>query len=1709
MASDTPRKVNAAQLAARKIKAPVRRNKPAPSHPDGNQVPLFAPMPTLSFGPSSGGNPFGTANNSFNFAAPIQTNFGSSVAFPNATPTPSISEDPRADTTGEEAARRGKPFQMFGSGTASPAPQQQGGMFGQNNTGFGNSSSNLFGSASQPPSQTSSFSFGATNNQNQPASNPFQFSQNAQQPPSSSVFNFNASASQAAPVNNPFQFSAQQPGTPSTSFGSTVQAEKPAPFSFGASQPAAPSSNIFGGFNAGTPAEKPATPSFSFGQTQSQGGSQPGSQPSSRPASPAVFNFGKASTPVPAPAQEKPASSVFSFGQTAQGQPSTTPAPATTNMFGQVNATAAAPSNPFGQSTQAATASNLFGQSSKPVAAPSSNLFGQTSQQTPAPVTGLFGQQPANPFANIKVPDAAPSPASSTNFFGSQTSRSVSPEKNMTGTDNVSGTSLNLFGASTAQPSVPSNQFASQKIQSTNNLFGKPAQDVASPAKGIFGNLPGVPSPSKTTFGGEQNEGPRESLFVPQTPKPTGATDLFGKPKAAEIPSVSEKETPKPTVNLFAKSSATPPAHVFADAAQKTPAPINIFAQSTRSSESNTDSNIQESTNTVSALSEISNGAKTPSRNAPAKLSEVNSATKLNAPQPQLQPESPSRTILDSTSVSSDLTTATTLLHPNKTEEEMSSFKEIILERAEEYDETETFSKAYSNHIAKVIAKYFPTTLSARQQLEAYAAIQIRCLKRQAELTLRSELRPEKRAKLIELARDKEIEVERWGELQARKVEKRKADSLDDSESSDQGSNKRQKPSETPKDRAQKAPAYASPVKAILDKVRNQSSYDSDLRSSLTKPQPISNGTTTPKGPVPEKNLFLPPATAQAAPSPSPKGKRKADVQLTKDDPSGEGSESPSSQIKLNGVSASATSNLFRNLVGNSPQTAATTPTKPMFSLTKTADQSEKPRANPFASLALPGSASPAKLNAPALATPSKNVTPANPFQLKSATPAASAETPKPNPFQLKTATSTAPSAPAAGGFVFKPSQSTGASAQADFMAQFAQAAKKTEDKAMQNAKDEDWDEDDETEAEWEARYKKEQAEKKKALEEKLKTKPAMAIPKFGQAPGTPAKDQSETKEQYVSQFTGFSCPNTQGKITSSSTAEKSQQMTDAKPHDFSQLFHDERQTAASSEAAVERQQPQSKRLQGTSQGHREEVVSQESTTVEVSAHDDLPDYEEDSPKTVQNMTPLAQHGALGGHSIQGSSLLSQPSTQARPVATLGRCTVQPAPVAQQQPVIFTPMSTFGQSSRGRSGLFSLKSQPTQNFFTPQPPRVPSFFPTASPAQSVFAQYTNNNTSSRSFNIDESETSSPSSVLNDYVPGSGKIGGNHANPFAHLSDVESRASSGKGNEADDDSDGKLTEDEPATQKPKAGGDLFSRISRDPKATSTSTSVFGSGMGSPADKTWQHDSPIKFAASSSSTSNIFGSPSNAPTPAPMLGSHAVSPAPASKGPFAGLFGTKTSTEILSTPSAPKFTGFNFGGSPVDSARQSGTSTPVPAAKSTPFSFLTDVKASLAPPSSSLGTSRATTPGVTTEAESNAGEAATSGDAEEAGEQLPQMKDIASADEPGEETLFLQKANAKVFKDGAWATGLVGMLKLLKNTETGRIRYLMRLDNGKPVINKSFLPVDPQVAKKAVVVMMPADPDAPEGAPPIDKWHITVRTPELAKEFAEIIKKCKPT
>ncbi|OBT79529.1 hypothetical protein VF21_01310 [Pseudogymnoascus sp. 05NY08] len=1436
--SDTPRQLNAAQMAARKIKAPTRRTKPSSNHgggDDGNQPALFAPMPTSNFGAQSAGM-FGgsapSANNSFNFAAPLQANFGGSLSFP---PSSTASAMGGNASDNEEAARRNKPFQMtgFGSGAASPAPQAGGGMFGQSAA----APSNPFSSTPQPQAPSSGFSFGASSNQ--PTSNPFSFGQSAQAPPATGGFTFGQSTAQAAPANNPFQTSQAPSSTPGLSFGSTAPTtQAPGGFSFTASQPAAQAANPFQSFGNGAPAEKPATPSFTFGQTQPQGGSQagslPGSQTPSRAESPA-FNFGAQT-----PAANKPAGGAFTFGQ-SQAQTATPAQTQAPNLFGQPTPGAAAPSNLFGQPTPAA-------------AAPVSNMFGKPAGQEAAAPLNPFAPTGGNPFANIKIPDAATSPAPSSNFFGSQTSRSVSPEKDMSGTESAAEPTPSLFGSTMKQPTI------------ANDLFKVQAEQPApSPAKSIFGNFGAATTPAKPMFGGQKTDG--ASLFGSQTPKAAPpATDLFGKPKAPEAPKAAASPFGKP-----------------ADA-------IKIFSQPEQrngSIDAIDNANEKPLANGNTALSEINNGAKSPSRNAStltSKLGEINSSTRFNPPTTsfQQQTKSPSRT--NQTFQFTPTTTSTELVKlPDTSIMDISDFQKVVLERAEEYDENEFFTKAHKTEIARIVAKYFPPTLSPRQQLEAYAAIQIKALKKRAEIDMENATQPAKKMRIKEQLEDWEEGVKQWSVVQAKRVEKRKADSLtDDAGMNGEGSNKRQKPAE-PKVQKAAAPMFGSPAKSNSEKAplpnANKPKVPSSLKNVFT-PKPTEA--------TPPKPTEAAPKPAEAAPTPTPKAKRKADVQLTKDDPTGDES------TPKNGKVGSATSSLFRNIVGSTP---TSTPEKPMFSLTKTAD--DKPRANPFASLKLPpkaastpNGASPLKVQ-PASATPTPAPAPkaAGGFVFKPTQPASTTSTPAPAP-------------KAAGGFVFKPTQPA-AGGSTDFMSQFAKSAKKTADAAMEKAKDEDWDEDDETEAEWEKRYQKELAEKREAL----KHKPALAVPTFGSAASTPPAQSPAAK------------------------------------------------------------------------------------------------------------------GPTGGND--------------------------------------------GLTSSSRSG-----------------------------------------------------TSSPNSVLNEYVPGSGRIGSKLGNPFAHLSD----ASSGKGNDADDDSDGA-----PAPT-PKAAGSLFSRVSRGTPATASGgSSIFGSVASSPAaepvDKTWNADTPIKFGASGGAKSNLFGSVSGAASPAPaslfgspaagaaspapMFGKHAVTGSPAAAASPAPLFG-----KYAVTPAAPAFgasasseakdkptMGFSFGSGPALSAAQSGAATPT-APKSAAFSFLSNGGG--LGPTPSLGASRATTPGVTTENESTADEAVASHDGNEPGEELPQ-KDLASGNEPGEETLVLTKVKARMMTpEKKWGPSTVGTLKLLRNEKTSSVRYLIRLPNGSVGMNKAFVNSKPRLMGKSVAVIMMADKPK-EGESPMTTVSLATDSEAAAKKLFEAIEK----
>lgn len=306
-----------------------------------------------------------------------------------------------------------------------------------------------------------------------------------------------------------------------------------------------------------------------------------------------------------------------------------------------------------------------------------------------------------------------------------------------------------------------------------------------------------------------------------------------------------------------------------------------------------------------------------------------------------------------------------------------------------------------------------------------------------------------------------------------------------------------------------------------------------------------------------------------------------------------------------------------------------------------------------------------------------------------------------------------------------------------------------------------------------------------------------------------------------------------------------------------------------------------------------------------------------------------------------------------------------------------------------------------------------------------------------------------------------------------------------------------------------------------------SSVFGSVAGSPAatepaDKTWNPESPIRFGASAGAKTNLFGSVSGAASPAPLFGSpaagaaspapmfgkHAVTGSPAaapSPAPLFGkyavtpAFGATASSEAKDKPSM----GFSFGTGPSPSAAQSGAATPT-APKSAPFSFLSNGGG--LGPTPSLGASRATTPGVTTENESTADEAAASHDDNEPGAELPQQNDLASGDEPGEETLVLTKVKARMMTpEKKWGSSTVGTLKLLRNEKTAAVRYLIRLPNGSVGMNKSFINSKPRLMGKNVAVIMIADAAKEGESPGVTTVSLATDSEKEAKRVFEAIEK----
>ncbi|KAH9220900.1 hypothetical protein DL95DRAFT_382844 [Leptodontidium sp. 2 PMI_412] len=523
---DTPQRANAAQMAARSIKAkPKGRTGRAMAGPrPDSSAPQFA-QPSQNGGGLFGGSVQGTG--SFDFSAPAGVSFPPSFGS-NATPSPDVSDNEGRFAGDDRAMKR-----QFGG----PSTMQQ----VQQPSPFGQSAPNPFGTLAVQPSGSifpfggsSGTSFSNPNPGSAPASNPFSFGGNSQPVVASPSISFGSGAVENKPANSPFQFGQQNAQPPS--FNSPFQ------FNSSASQQQPPAPQL-----------QASTPVFNFGSPAPQNTTQP-----QVPKSP--FTFGSTST------QEKPAATPFLFGQN--------PAPPASSAvnFGSKPATAPPMSNLFGTSTpQPAPTTNFFGSiAPQPT---TNNLFGNLGAASSS-TNSLFGSR-----------EQSPAPATN-NFFGGQANTSTTteppPTPNLFG-EQKSQASTNIFGGSN-KPAATNDMFSSQAKPSTptNNLFGKPNSEPTG-TKDLFGTLNKPVDESvkqhkadSAIVGGLNGNSSANSTATVNSPfGKTPASTLFGQSSPANKSNNSVTNGANP--NILSTSTSTSLQHtpnIFASPSKAVDAPL-------------------------------------------------------------------------------------------------------------------------------------------------------------------------------------------------------------------------------------------------------------------------------------------------------------------------------------------------------------------------------------------------------------------------------------------------------------------------------------------------------------------------------------------------------------------------------------------------------------------------------------------------------------------------------------------------------------------------------------------------------------------------------------------------------------------------------------------------------------------------------------------------------------------------------------------------------------------------------------------------------------------------------------------------------------------------------------------------------------------------------------------------------------------------------
>lgn len=293
-------------------------------------------------------------------------------------------------------------------------------------------------------------------------------------------------------------------------------------------------------------------------------------------------------------------------------------------------------------------------------------------------------------------------------------------------------------------------------------------------------------------------------------------------------------------------------------------------------------------------------------------------------------------------------------------------------------------------------------------------------------------------------------------------------------------------------------------------------------------------------------------------------------------------------------------------------------------------------------------------------------------------------------------------------------------------------------------------------------------------------------------------------------------------------------------------------------------------------------------------------------------------------------------------------------------------------------------------------------------------------------------------------------------------------------------DSSSTDDKPSStlKTPIFGQTSASALSGNVTAESSAGPV-KTGKSPVGDNTWKADTPIK-----------FGAQSNPPTV------DVTGPSP-SKSPFTGLFGASKNNATADSPAKPTTS------LPI-------TTPPKTATAPLGFGFTPANRAtnSLAAPLNiaSAGTSRATSPGITT------GESANESNAEKDDDHAPSeaQLDLVSGG-PGEEyedAIFNVKAKAHVFdpETKQWVIKGLGTLRVMKNRDTGLVRILMRQSpSGKIVINTPLLKDFKYENTQEKIIRIPiVDEDAK-----VTSWLLKVGDAKDAAALTSVLLENRPT